>query len=326
MAEYLCALNRAVGIPVSVSIALALFFLGATTVLPTLQLFLLALSGPSTKIPAQCAYKSPQSWAMHRLFAYIFSLGSILYACSPFPKPASWDLPWIPLRFGLYTAHESWIAFDAWWLRIRNCYSMAAHGVILRVPRQCLDERAPQHDVSAMLTATIRTYTEHAPSVLAAYACFAEVSRAAALDDQAQAGIPLWRDMGPVRRIQLFRCQNWPSYPLKTHPRPMDTRGLQVMHEEHLAFFMWSPARPYPEALARDVGAHLLELRCRILQFEFSNTRLRMLGSYQNTLIDHIYKYYRLPLFKVSIGRRMVQHISLPGEIVNGIIMISLVF
>ncbi|KJA27027.1 hypothetical protein HYPSUDRAFT_102429, partial [Hypholoma sublateritium FD-334 SS-4] len=64
-AEYLCALNRAVGIPVSVVIALSLLFLGATTVLPTLQLFLLALSGPSTKIPAQCAYKSPQSWAMH---------------------------------------------------------------------------------------------------------------------------------------------------------------------------------------------------------------------------------------------------------------------
>lgn len=312
IADYLCGMNPAVGIPVSVVIALSLFFLVATTVLPTLQLFLLALRDSSReemKIPAQCAYKSPQSWAMHRLIARIFLLGHIIYAYSPFPTPSSWGLRWIPLRFGLYTHHESWITFDSWWLKIRNCYSIFNHDVELYTSRQCLDELAPQYDVSEMLKATIQTYTADVDTVLAAYQCFQTVSRDSTLNDHQN--VRLWHDMGHVRRIQLFRCQHWPSYRLKQHPRSTDSLGLQVMHEEHLAFFLWSPSRLYLDAIVQKITSHLLELRCRIFRYELIHNRLRMLGKYQKSLLDHTYQYYHIPFHTVNIGPAgaLVQHI-----------------
>lgn len=325
--DFLCSLNRTVAIPVAIIVTLTLFFLAATTLLPTFQLFILSLRNPSQnpmKTPAQCAYKSPQSWAAHRLFTWIFYLARSIYTRWPFSKPYSWGMRWIPIRFCLYNEQENWITFDLWWLKIRNCYSMFNHEIEFDTPRQCLDELAPQHDISEMLKDTIQTYTGQANTVLATYHCFQSVSRDAACSDCPV--IHKSQDMGYARRIQLFRRQYWPKYDLKTHPRPTYPPGLYVLHEEHLVFFLWSPSRFYPDILSQKIGAHVLELRCRILGYEFPHNKLRNLGKYQKTLLDPIYRYYVNPLHTVTIGPfhgGLIQHLTVSEDVVNGKIILA---
>ncbi|RXW12773.1 hypothetical protein EST38_g13081 [Candolleomyces aberdarensis] len=68
--ELLFNLNRTVAIWVAIAIGLALFFLGATTVLPTLQnLYLFLPWRMAAEPPSPCPYKSPQAWAFHRLLS-----------------------------------------------------------------------------------------------------------------------------------------------------------------------------------------------------------------------------------------------------------------
>jgi len=75
--DFLLDLDKEVATPVTVVIGLALLFLIATTMLPSLQSFVLYVSlmffrRPSLP-PSQCPYKSPQSWAFHRLY-YLLSV------------------------------------------------------------------------------------------------------------------------------------------------------------------------------------------------------------------------------------------------------------
>ncbi|KAJ2924085.1 hypothetical protein H1R20_g13010, partial [Candolleomyces eurysporus] len=70
LSELLFNLNRTVAIWVAIAIGLALFFLGTTTVLPTLQNLYLFLPWRMAAEPhSPCPYKSPQAWAFHRLLS-----------------------------------------------------------------------------------------------------------------------------------------------------------------------------------------------------------------------------------------------------------------
>ncbi|KAF9552343.1 hypothetical protein CPC08DRAFT_674224, partial [Agrocybe pediades] len=75
--DFLLSLDKEVAIPVAVVIGLALFFLIATTMLPSLQSLMLYASLVFFRRPAlppsQCPYKSPQSWAFHRIY-YVFEV------------------------------------------------------------------------------------------------------------------------------------------------------------------------------------------------------------------------------------------------------------
>ena len=71
--DFLWNLNHGVALPVSIAIGFTLSFLVATTILPTLQNLLVFLPRfrTSKKPRAPCPYKSPQSWAFHRLVSSI---------------------------------------------------------------------------------------------------------------------------------------------------------------------------------------------------------------------------------------------------------------
>lgn len=76
--ELLWVLDRGVAIPITIVIGLILVFMVTTTMLPTLQIF---WGGWWHRAP-QCAYKSPQSWILYRLFlaiAQFFNSVSRLY-------------------------------------------------------------------------------------------------------------------------------------------------------------------------------------------------------------------------------------------------------
>lgn len=65
--DFLLDLNPSVAVPVIGLIGITLLFLLMTTILPTLQAFWLLNVRKPTSLPAQCPYKSPQSWAFLRL-------------------------------------------------------------------------------------------------------------------------------------------------------------------------------------------------------------------------------------------------------------------
>lgn len=152
--DFLDALgNKAVAASVTVVVALTLFFLFSTTMLPAAQVFflrlLLILPLRLEKPPSQCPYKSPQSHLFYSISpACRQALAALLSALwYPFRKSLGiyqsqrverlFTKPFtkltiknnLPIRYHLFDlwSKKTWIDFDSTWLWVRDAFSRGLH-------------------------------------------------------------------------------------------------------------------------------------------------------------------------------------------------------
>jgi hypothetical protein len=110
--DLLWSLNHTVAISVSIVSGLVSVFLLATSFLPGLQLFFVS---DNALRRAQCAYKSPQSWALHRMATWI------VWYCGPgtrlFKKQPAWYV-----RYQQFIKDKDWVDHD---MRLQEARSKA---------------------------------------------------------------------------------------------------------------------------------------------------------------------------------------------------------
>ncbi|KIM36176.1 hypothetical protein M413DRAFT_31929 [Hebeloma cylindrosporum] len=108
--DLLWSLNHTVAFFVSIVSGLVLAFLLATSFLPALQIFFIndnALRRP------QCAYKSPQSWAFHRMVTWIvWSFGRT--------ARIGQKLPFWHVRYKRFISNKNWVDHDLAWYEARR--------------------------------------------------------------------------------------------------------------------------------------------------------------------------------------------------------------
>ncbi|KAF5328262.1 hypothetical protein D9619_013373 [Psilocybe cf. subviscida] len=151
--EFLFTIRIDVAIPVAAAVAIPILFLGATTALPTFQLYTMQLPyllRVSDHAPAPCPYKSPQallfqraataSTPLFKLFARVFGIlwTPVVVIIRLLAKS---DQPFYgksaPFRMGHYhyqhfrdhlrNAVGNWMSMDSEWLAARTSYAMAIH-------------------------------------------------------------------------------------------------------------------------------------------------------------------------------------------------------
>jgi len=108
--DLLWSLNHIVAFFVSIVSGLVLAFLLATSFLPALQLFFVS---DNALRRAQCAYKSPQSWALHRMVTWIVwysGSGTRLVKKPPF---------WL-VRYQRFIKDKNWVDHDMRWHEARS--------------------------------------------------------------------------------------------------------------------------------------------------------------------------------------------------------------
>ncbi|KAF5316750.1 hypothetical protein D9619_006483 [Psilocybe cf. subviscida] len=287
---YLFTLNRTVAIAVTVIIGITLFFLLITTLLPTIQCFILSLSEPSRKkdIPAQCPYKSTQSWIIYRLFAWIFRYTFAL----------GWKMRYIPIAFFVRRKDRySWTTFDSWWLSLRSTYAQFIHGVFTP-SSDAVDTASPGYDESRIIVHAMQNHSETSKMVLAAYHCFQEVSQTALRASDAKELEDISSSLR--KRNQLLHLLYWNGVQygrLTGASNRLDASGVQKMHDENMMLFLWLPGdRTYSDVIARGLASHMLELQTRHLQYVMVQGSLE--DSYfsddrEGLWMSRIYQQYR---------------------------------
>lgn len=190
--EFLLSLGSKVAAPVIVVITLTLFFLLATTLLPTLQAFPLYIPLKLHKegSPAQCPYKSPQSQAFRATSSVVLWLWSKFMTVVIY-HPIVWirglfkgyrggdEMPdWIINLEDIRVAwtKKSWIEFDLAWLDVRDNYLTTGQG-IHAAPTFPL--HVPLYDlVQGLCTSIMEHGVEDSEEFVArVYHCFQEVAQ-----------------------------------------------------------------------------------------------------------------------------------------------------
>ncbi|PPQ79327.1 hypothetical protein CVT25_002557 [Psilocybe cyanescens] len=194
---------RAVLIPVAVAVGLTLAFLGATTVLPALQVSLLHFNlpperdrsaGPQWLVPpSQCPYRSPQAHAVRSLWRSVLRLSSTL-SYEIRHRPGAWR--YIPrffsstkkatvetggpdaqftryLRAASYKA--KWIDFDLTWLAIRDGYLRRFYKRSSRL--EFLARSGNAIPISDVLRGLITRRRDNVSTFSLVYHAFAEISQ-----------------------------------------------------------------------------------------------------------------------------------------------------
>ena len=108
--DLLWSLNHIVAIFVSIVSGLVVAFLLATSFLPAFQLFF--VSDNALRKP-QCAYKSPQSWAVHRVVTWI------IWYSGPKTRIGR-KLPFWLVRYQQFIKDKNWVDHDMRWLEARS--------------------------------------------------------------------------------------------------------------------------------------------------------------------------------------------------------------
>ena len=108
--DLLWSLNHTVAFFVSIVSGLVLAFLLATSFLPALQLFFVS---DNALRRAQCAYKSPQSWAFHRMVTWI------VWYSGPRARLGK-KLPFWLVRYQQFIKDKNWVDHDMRWLEARS--------------------------------------------------------------------------------------------------------------------------------------------------------------------------------------------------------------
>ncbi|KAF9530524.1 hypothetical protein CPB83DRAFT_165447 [Crepidotus variabilis] len=193
--DFLLHLNLVVAIPSIVLISFAFIFLLITTTMPAIQSFWLINSSERESPPAQCPFKSPQSWAFLRLstswiLRFIFSaLGSLAFQFAIIPcTPLYMVLRWLKSEHALWNILDrlrisyqlrylgklrDWKTFDDFWLDERQRVATrqsADSGRYFVTGRTFVD-----FDAARGLAYILRSQPRQEALALATYHCFLEL-------------------------------------------------------------------------------------------------------------------------------------------------------
>ncbi|KDR78370.1 hypothetical protein GALMADRAFT_1317448 [Galerina marginata CBS 339.88] len=301
MIDFLLAFGDIIAIPVSVVIGSTVFFLAATTVLPTIQGFLLYLPFPyfGRRYPVQCPYKSPQSHAFRAMSRLGFRVCSQIYSplrsftynivhyttqCSPATE-RSFEEDYFTRYILEAWERQTWTQFDLSWLSIRDAYLRRAYGRATKSDNlgHDLGEHIPLFDITRSLLASVQTRrdaTQHNKFPFAAeYHCLAETSESfhsvwrtfkswSGEDFQRQSGyfqdLLSGKDDKNLCLSDFFKS----LVPRKHWEDINETRFLKTMaafHHEALFTFLSRMHQVYRMENFTQLSMHRLELKLRLM-------------------------------------------------------------
>ncbi|KAF5378741.1 hypothetical protein D9615_007003 [Tricholomella constricta] len=161
--DLLLSLNTVVATFIITAVGLVLLFLVITTIAPTLQYIITPIS--NLRI-AQCPFKSPQSWAFHRVSLTLVDL---------VPQRFVWSMRRSSARLArLWTSlHDSnWTDFDIHWRHMRD-----ATKIRFGMPLEIQDGGDLVHGLSWIH----KTFTQSVDVVYPIYHCFRDLESSAAV-------------------------------------------------------------------------------------------------------------------------------------------------
>ncbi|TFK37711.1 hypothetical protein BDQ12DRAFT_736218 [Crucibulum laeve] len=120
----LWTLQPKVAIPVTVVIATIIAFLAITTVLPTLQCML--TSELHLRV-VQCPFKSPQSWAFHRLSMFFLS---VIHDVEMYMRESSWRPSTKRSILLRLSKLPHWLQYDLYWRQLRDATTIVGDGTV----------------------------------------------------------------------------------------------------------------------------------------------------------------------------------------------------
>ena len=275
--DFLWNLNHGVALPVSIAIGFTLSFLVATTILPTLQNLLVFLPRfrTSKKPRAPCPYKSPQSWAFHRL------VSSIVHPIMRWTKAQldeSGEMnphnllgmenrkPWystFPKVTGFVfrgKSGDSWLEHEAAWLFQRDYDGMA---IVQDIKKTRPRERpVPLYDtVKGLLKSKERISPEVQRSVIPADHCIEQIFHSDIFD------------CSPKNPYPFFLHRLVPSQSSYSLPRGIEDPSPTAL-KDHALFHFFSRKDPFnntPRALKR----RGVEICIRLTEWMFGTREVR---------------------------------------------------
>lgn len=161
--EFLWMLNRTVAAYVTAAVGAVLLFLIITTIAPTLQFIITPMADLTI---AQCPFKSPQSWAFHRLILNLVAL---------IPLRFTWAIRRTHSRLArlLTSLHDyNWTDFDTHWRHLRDATKIRSG-----IPVEMRDG----DDIIHGLSWIHKTFTQSVNVVYPIYHCFEDLEISAAV-------------------------------------------------------------------------------------------------------------------------------------------------
>ncbi|KDR65165.1 hypothetical protein GALMADRAFT_260305 [Galerina marginata CBS 339.88] len=273
----------AVIIPVSVVTILVLLFLVITTMLPTVQGFLMCLPYPYSRTnpisPAQCPYKSPQAHAFRVMLSSVISLcyklitGQSLWFGWQYSEPIG-----LVISVMITWTKKTWSEFDMAWLKLRHQFMQRYDLDKGSYPRDLsdVDNDPPIFDLAQALMANIGSQDTNVieNSLSAQYHCFSEVSKWVTdreihrlHHEPLQAIIQsneYLRDIMPVGGC-FVSFTGYCDFPIYVEPRATfhPSRLSSMLHQENMFSFLESLYLPYKD-FDTGISKHQLELAMRL--------------------------------------------------------------
>ncbi|KDR83143.1 hypothetical protein GALMADRAFT_872538 [Galerina marginata CBS 339.88] len=270
-------------IPVSMVTILVLLFLVITTMLPTVQGFLMCLpylySRASPMSPSQCPYKSPQAHAFRVMLSSVIQLCHKLYTGESLLSKWWYKPINLVVCVMITWTKKTWTEFDMAWLKLRHQFMQhydLDKGSYPRDPSD-VDNDPPIFDLAQALRAHITSQDTNVikNSLSAQYHCFSEVSKWVTdretdqLHDEPLQAIIQSNEY--LRDIMLNVGRYFVSFTgycdISTH---VESRAIlhpsklsSILHQENMFFFLQSLYRTYKD-FDTGITKHQLELAMRL--------------------------------------------------------------
>jgi len=275
--DFLWNLNHGVALPVSIAIGFTLSFLVATTILPTLQNLLVFLPRfrTSKKPRAPCPYKSPQSWAFHRLVSPIVQP---IMRCTKAQLDEGGEMnphnllgmenrkPWystFPKVTGFVfrgKSGDSWLEHEAAWLFQRDYDGMA---IVQDIKKTRPRERpVPLYDtVKGLLKSKERISPEVQRSVIPADHCIEQIFHSDIFD------------CSPKNPYPFFLHRLVPSQSSYSLPRGIEDPSPTAL-KDHALFHFFSRKDPFNNT-PRVSKRRGVEICIRLTEWMFGTREMR---------------------------------------------------
>ncbi|KAH9474347.1 hypothetical protein JR316_0012805 [Psilocybe cubensis] len=269
--DFLYSLDHTVSGWITVAVALTLLFLLATTALPTMQLFV-PHDGQHTIPPTQCPYRSPQARIFMVITTRIYTAVMLLDAFIPFRKFRRIKKHFAA-RFALRQNFKSWIAFDAWWLNIREAHIKyrhapkfdGSHNIYNTISLWQNASTLPTELEAEALLDALDQYSHNDAVVFALYHCFSEVAKV-----QNSIQFELFQRYYIQATGLPYRETYWPS---RLMP-PFDSSTSRLLHHENMVWFLLSLGRNgHSKRVEAHIVPHLIELKTRITAYTMITCR-----------------------------------------------------
>ncbi|PPQ97810.1 hypothetical protein CVT26_012902 [Gymnopilus dilepis] len=307
LVDFILPFGTKVATPVIVIAGCPVLFLAFTTILPGLQVFafLAPISNADKDVPAQCPYKSPQSYVFRRLIslserlfpAYNALARVIHFVFSDLPARAvkifsgEYVGPQRTVRQGSISRFISkawnskgWMDYDLHWLALRDAYAKCiVHGKagVGAVDQSQSARVGPVYDATRGLQSISSSNADgRATLVYTLYQCISElssviVSKKSPLMMRLGLDIPLHQEYNRYFQALLSRggvgtllgfCR---TLTYQVDAEELGAPALDLMHDENCLMFLVEVQQPSSDPL---VGRHMAELHIRLMHSLYSET------------------------------------------------------